>query len=88
MHARTHTHTRSNYTQRRTGFPFRTFKLKPFSLVRWITAGFLGCEYQRGGKKKKAEVEEVLRSFTEVKVAILQCRSTLLQVKVLHSNVT
>ncbi len=29
-------------------------------------------------------VEEVLRSFTEVKVATPQCRNTLLQVKVVH----
>ncbi len=31
-------------------------------------------------------VEEVLRSFTEVKVATPQCKSTLLRVKVLHSK--
>ena len=33
-------------------------------------------------------VEKVLRSFTKGKVVILQCRDTLLQVKLLHSNVT
>ena len=33
-----------------------------------------------------AVVEEVLRSCTSVKVAILPCRNTLLQVRVLHSK--
>ena len=33
-------------------------------------------------------VEEVLRSFTQVKVAILQSRNTLLQEKVCIQNVT
>ena len=33
-----------------------------------------------------ATVEEVFRSFTWVKVAVLQCKNTLLQVKVLHST--
>ena len=35
---------------------------------------------------KYTMVEEVFRSCAEVKVAILHCKNTLLQVKVLHSQ--